>query len=274
MSDSKINEQALVYHQEPKPGKIEIAISKPTETQQDLALAYTPGVAEPVLQIAKSPDAAYRYTNKGNLVAVVTDGSAILGLGNQGPLASKPVMEGKAVLFKKFADIDVFDIELETSSSASFISTVERMAPTFGGINLEDIKAPGCFEIEFALKKKLNIPVFHDDQHGTAIIVCAALLNAIELQEKSLEDIQVVCLGAGAAGIATAKLLIRIGLPRENITMLDRKGSFIPDVLDSVPINLTLHKKPRKERSPMPLMARMFLLVFPVPIYLAWINSS
>ena len=211
MSQALFAQEALDYHSMPKPGKTAIEISKSTTTQKDLALAYSPGVAEPVLAISEQPDTAYRYTNKGNLVAVITDGSAILGLGNRGPLASKPVMEGKAVLFKKFADIDVFDLELDIDSSADFINTVVHLAPTFGGINLEDIKAPECFEIEYALKQKLDIPVFHDDQHGTAIIACAALLNALELQGKSLQTAKLVCLGAGAAGIATAQLLVKMG---------------------------------------------------------------
>ncbi len=216
--------QALNYHEFPRPGKTEIGLTKTTETQQDLSLAYTPGVAEPVLAIHEDPLNAYRYTNKGNLVAVITNGSAILGLGNLGPLASKPVMEGKAVLFKKFADIDVFDIEVNAASESQFIEAVVAIAPTFGGINLEDIKAPECFSIEYELKQRLDIPVFHDDQHGTAIIVAAGLLNALELQGKVLEEAKIVCLGAGAAGIATMQLLVRLGALRENIFMVDREG--------------------------------------------------
>ena len=223
MTDS-LKKRALKYHEEPIPGKLSVNITKPTETQDDLALAYSPGVAEPVLEIAKHPDAAYRYTNKGNLVAVVSNGTAILGLGNRGALASKPVMEGKGVLFKKFAGIDVFDIEVNADSTADFVKTVANIAPTFGGINLEDIKAPECFQIEDELKQLLDIPVFHDDQHGTAIIVGAALLNALELQGKSLEKVKIVCVGAGAAGIASMKLLIRLGADRDNITMLDSQG--------------------------------------------------
>ncbi len=215
---------ALDYHEFPRPGKLAIEITKPTATQNDLALAYSPGVAEPVREIARDPNDAYRYTNRGNLVGVITDGSAVLGLGNVGPLAGKPVMEGKAVLFKKFADIDVFDIEVAAESPQAFIETVKRIAPTFGGINLEDIKAPQCFEIEEALSEQLDIPVFHDDQHGTAIIIAAGLLNALEISGKALKDIRVVCLGAGAAGIAAMRLLVSLGLPRENVYMVDRQG--------------------------------------------------
>ncbi len=223
MNDDLIK-QALDYHAYPKPGKLSIHVTKPTETQKDLALAYTPGVAEPVRAIAANPSDAYRYTAKGNLVAVISDGTAILGLGNLGPLASKPVMEGKAVLFKRFADIDVFDIEVAASSPEAFIETVVNISPTFGGINLEDIKGPQCFEIEQALVERLNIPVFHDDQHGTAVIVAAALLNALELQEKTLQNSKIVCLGAGAAGIATMRLLMTLGAHRDSITMVDSTG--------------------------------------------------
>lgn len=223
--DNNTREQdALDYHALPFPGKLGIQITKPTETQADLALAYTPGVAAPIRAIAKDPENAYKYTAKGNLVAVITDGTAILGLGNLGPLASKPVMEGKAVLFKRFANIDVFDIEVEAENPHAFIETVARISPTFGGINLEDIKAPECFVIEQALIDRLNIPVFHDDQHGTAVIVAAGLLNALELQGKTLNDSKIVCLGAGAAGIATMRLLIALGAHRDNIMMVDRHG--------------------------------------------------
>jgi malate dehydrogenase (oxaloacetate-decarboxylating)(NADP+) len=215
---------ALHYHAFPKPGKLGTALTKPTETQKDLALAYTPGVAEPVRAIKADPNAAYLYTSKANLVGVITNGTAVLGLGDVGPLASKPVMEGKAVLFKRFADIDVFDIEIEAPNPQAFIGTVARIAPTFGGINLEDIKAPQCFEIEQALIERLDIPVFHDDQHGTAIIIVAGLLNALELQQKAISDIQVVCVGAGAAGIASMRLLMAVGLRRDQITMIDREG--------------------------------------------------
>lgn len=222
--DQALRQAALDYHALPTPGKIGIHSTKPTESQIDLARAYTPGVAEPVRAIAADAALAYQYTAKGNLVAVITDGTAILGLGNLGPLASKPVMEGKAVLFKRFADIDVFDIEVDAKTPEAFIETVANISPTFGGINLEDIKGPECFEIEKALAERLNIPVFHDDQHGTAVIVAAALLNALELQQKNLEDIKLVCLGAGAAGIATMRLLVSLGLHRTSITMVDRQG--------------------------------------------------
>lgn len=219
-----LKKEALDYHQLPKPGKISINISKPTETQRDLALAYTPGVAEPVRRIAEDPEDAYKYTSKGNLVGVISNGTAVLGLGDVGPLASKPVMEGKAALFKRFADIDVFDIEVDADVPETFINTVARIAPTFGGINLEDIKAPQCFEIERALIERVDIPVFHDDQHGTAIIIAAGLLNALELQGKNLSDCTVVCLGAGAAGIASMRLLISLGLKKDHVYMVDRQG--------------------------------------------------
>ncbi len=219
-----LKQAALDYHELPRPGKISTNITKPTETQRDLALAYTPGVAEPVRAIAKDPENAYRYTAKGNLVGVITDGTAVLGLGNVGSLASKPVMEGKGVLFKRFADVDVFDIEVNSESPEAFIDTVARISPTFGGINLEDIKAPECFEIERALIERLDIPVFHDDQHGTAIIVAAGLLNALELQGKKLNEIKLVCLGAGAAGIASMRLLVALGIRKDHIYMVDRQG--------------------------------------------------
>jgi malate dehydrogenase (oxaloacetate-decarboxylating)(NADP+) len=223
MSDT-LKEQALAYHEFPKPGKIAIKITKSTQTQHDLSLAYTPGVAEPVKEIHKNPEAAYKYTAKGNLVAVITDGTAVLGLGNVGSLAGKPVMEGKGVLFKRFADIDVFDIEVNTDSVQDFIDTVVRIAPTFGGINLEDIAAPHCFEIERTLSDLLDIPVFHDDQHGTAIIIAAGLLNALEIQDKDIATANIVCLGAGAAGIASMQLLEALGAKKENLYMLDRGG--------------------------------------------------
>ncbi len=216
--------QALEYHEHPAPGKLVTAVSKPCATQQELSLAYTPGVAAPVRAIAADPEAAYRYTGKGNLVAVISDGTAVLGLGNVGPLAGKPVMEGKGVLFKRFAGIDVFDIEVKAPSVESFIQTVENIAITFGGINLEDIAAPHCFEIERILQERLDIPVFHDDQHGTAIIISAGLLNALEIQGKRIEDARIVCLGAGAAGIASMRLLKALGARGENIMLVDRKG--------------------------------------------------
>lgn len=226
-NDSKKQEfiqAALDYHQFPKPGKIAIEITKSTENQKDLALAYSPGVAEPVMEIAKDIENAYKFTAKGNLVGVITDGSAVLGLGNVGALAGKPVMEGKGVLFKRFADIDVFDIEVNADSPEEFIKVVESIAPTFGGINLEDIAAPHCFEIERVLEEKLDIPVFHDDQHGTAIIIAAGLLNALELVGKKLETAKIVCLGAGAAGIASMEVLSSLGAQRDNLFMLDRNG--------------------------------------------------
>lgn len=219
-----LKQAALNYHEQPKPGKLGVTVTKPCDTQRELALAYTPGVAEPVREIAKDPEAAYRYTAKGNLVAVITDGTAVLGLGDVGALAGKPVMEGKAVLFKKFANIDVFDIEVAAGSPQAFIDTVAHIAPTFGGINLEDIAAPHCFEVEEALIERLDIPVFHDDQHGTAIIVAAGLLNALELQGKPIGEARIVCLGAGAAGIASMRLLVALGAKKHNIFLTDRQG--------------------------------------------------
>jgi malate dehydrogenase (oxaloacetate-decarboxylating)(NADP+) len=213
---------ALDYHEFPKPGKLSVESSKPCATQDDLSLAYTPGVAVPVREINRDPALAYKYTNKGNLIAVITDGTAVLGLGNMGPLASKPVMEGKAVLFKHFAGIDVFDIEINAPTIEAFIETVVNIAPTFGGINLEDIAAPHCFRIENELRARLDIPVFHDDQHGTAVIVAAALTNALELQGKTLPTVKIVFLGAGAAGCSCARLLKLMGAT--NITMVDKLG--------------------------------------------------
>ncbi len=217
-------EQALHYHAYPTPGKIEIALTKPADTVEDLALAYSPGVAEPVREIAKNPDDVYKYTSKGNMVAVISNGTAILGLGNLGPLASKPVMEGKSLLFKRFAGLDSIDIEVKHRTIDEFVDTVANIADTFGGINLEDIKAPDCFEIERRLIERCDIPVFHDDQHGTAIVTAAGMLNAIELQGKKLEDAIIVCLGAGAAAVACMEMLIKCGAMREKIYMLDRKG--------------------------------------------------
>ncbi|MBL6686224.1 MAG: malate dehydrogenase [Methylophilaceae bacterium] len=213
---------ALDYHELPVPGKLRVESSKICESAEDLALAYTPGVAAPVKEIAKDPSNAYRYTNKGNLVAVITDGTAVLGLGNVGALAGKPVMEGKGVLFKKFADIDVYDIEINCDDPDQFIQTVVNISPTFGGINLEDIAAPHCFYIEEELKRRLDIPVFHDDQHGTAVIVAAGLLNALEIQKKSITSAKIVFLGAGAAGCSCARLLKKMGA--NNIILVDRKG--------------------------------------------------
>ena len=219
----KSNEKkALDYHEFPIPGKLSVEASKPCATAEELSLAYTPGVAVPVKEIAKDEKNAYRYTNKGNLVAVITDGSAVLGLGDVGALAGKPVMEGKGVLFKRFANIDVFDIEVNCKDPDEFIRTVENIAPTFGGINLEDIAAPNCFYIEDELKKRLDIPVFHDDQHGTAVIVAAGLVNALEIQEKMIGEVKIVFLGAGAAGCSCARLLKKMGA--KNIILVDRKG--------------------------------------------------
>lgn len=216
--------EALRYHQEPRPGKIEVIPSKPCLTQTDLSLAYTPGVAAPCLRIEQDPDASFNYTTRGNLVAVITNGTAVLGLGNIGPLAGKPVMEGKGVLFKRFADLDVFDIEVDTRDPDEFIRTVKLLEPTFGGINLEDIRAPDCFYIEERLTEMMSIPVFHDDQHGTAIISGAALLNACELAGHPLEEIRIVVNGAGAAGIACARMYVELGARRENILLVDSKG--------------------------------------------------
>jgi len=235
---SDLKSRALAYHEFPRPGKVSVDSSKPCATQADLSLAYTPGVAEPVRAIAEDPANAYRFTNKGNLVAVITDGTAILGLGNLGPLASKPVMEGKGVLFKRFGNIDVFDIEVKAPSVESFIETVVNIAPTFGGINLEDIAAPHCFTIEEELKKRLDIPVFHDDQHGTAVVMCAGLINALEVQQKKLADIKLVCLGAGAAGLACMRLLIAMGGKKENMLLVDSKG-----VIHSGRTDLNAHKQ-------------------------------
>ena len=216
--------KALRYHADGRPGKIKLVPTKPTVTAADLAMAYSPGVAAPVLEIAKNPDDAYRYTARGNLVAVISNGTAILGLGNLGPLASKPVMEGKGVLFKRFADIDVFDIEVDSLDTDEIVRFCQMIAPTFGGINLEDIRAPECFEIERRLVESLDIPVFHDDQHGTAIISAAALLNALQLTNRTLGDAKVVFSGAGASGIACAKLYKDLGVSAENILLVDTKG--------------------------------------------------
>jgi malate dehydrogenase (oxaloacetate-decarboxylating)(NADP+) len=225
-------EEALDYHSSSPKGKVEVIATKPCLTSRDLSLAYTPGVAEPCREIHDDVSAVYKYTAKGNLVAVVSNGTAVLGLGNIGPEAGKPVMEGKGVLFKRFADIDVFDIELKTEDPKDLIKTVELLEPTFGGINLEDIKAPECFEIEETLKKTMNIPVFHDDQHGTAIISCAALINAVEIAGKKLEDIRVIVNGAGSAAISCCKLYMRAGVKNENIYMFDSKGCITKDRKD------------------------------------------
>ncbi len=219
-----MKDQALKYHAQGRKGKIELGLTKPCRTAEELSLAYSPGVAWPVREIAADPESAYQYTAKGSLVGVVSNGTAILGLGSLGALASKPVMEGKGVLFKRFADIDVFDIELDTLDPDEIIRACELMAPTFGGINLEDIKAPECFYIEEKLKESLNIPVFHDDQHGTAIIAGAGLLNALEVSDRSIADTRVVMNGAGAAGIACARFMLTLGVRRENLTLCDSKG--------------------------------------------------
>lgn len=224
MSKQSKRREALLYHAKPKPGKIQVLPTKSYSTQRDLSLAYSPGVAEPCLEIEKDVNNVYKYTNKGNLVAVISNGTAVLGLGNIGPEASKPVMEGKGLLFKIFADIDVFDIEIDTENIDEFIATVKNIAPTFGGINLEDIKAPEAFEIEKRLKEELDIPVMHDDQHGTAIISAAALLNALELAEKKIEDVNIVISGAGAAAVSCTRLYKAFGAKAENIVMLDSKG--------------------------------------------------
>lgn len=228
--------EALLYHAKPHPGKIQVVPTKKYATQRDLSLAYSPGVAEPCLEIAKDVNNVYKYTAKGNLVAVISNGTAVLGLGDIGPEASKPVMEGKGLLFKIFADIDVFDIEVDTKDVDKFIETVKNIAPTFGGINLEDIKAPESFEIERRLVEELNIPVMHDDQHGTAIISSAALLNAIELAEKNIEDVKVVVSGAGSAALACANLYLLLGVKAENITMFDKDGMLVKSRTDLLSI--------------------------------------
>ena len=219
-----LRQQALDYHALPTPGKISVSLTKPAETSEDLSLAYSPGVAEPVREIAANPDEVYKYTAKGNTVAVITNGTAILGLGNLGPMASKPVMEGKSLLFKRFANIDSFDIEVKHKGVEEFINTVANIADSFGGINLEDIKAPECFVIEKALIERCKIPVFHDDQHGTAIVTAAGMINALDIQGKDIKQAEIVCLGAGAAAIACMDLLIKCGAQREKIYMLDTKG--------------------------------------------------
>ncbi len=218
------DDEVFQYHERPRPGKLEVVTSKPCLTQRDLSMAYTPGVARPCLAIEKDPEAAFRFTGKGNLVAVVSNGTAVLGLGNIGPLAAKPVMEGKATLFKRFADVDVFDIELNTTEPEEVIRIVKALEPTFGGINLEDIRAPECFLIEERLRREMSIPVFHDDQHGTAIISSAALLNALELTGKSIADVRVVFSGAGAAGIACAEMYVALGVPRDHVLLVDTAG--------------------------------------------------
>ena len=224
MSKTNRKQDALDYHSQGRPGKIEVVATKPTNSQRDLALAYSPGVAEPCLKIADNKEDVYKYTAKGNLVAVISNGTAVLGLGNIGPEAGKPVMEGKGILFKIFADIDVFDLELDCTNVDDFVKIVKALEPTFGGVNLEDIKAPECFEIERRLKEELNIPIMHDDQHGTAIISSAALINACEIQKKKLDKVKIVVNGAGAAAISCSRLYMSMGAKRENIVMVDRTG--------------------------------------------------
>src|SRR3954471_6028407 len=225
MSAKKISrEDALAYHSRGRKGKIQVIPTKATTTQRDLSLAYSPGVAYPCQEIAKDPLLAYEYTAKGNLVGVISNGTAVLGLGNIGALAGKPVMEGKGVLFKRFADIDVFDIEVATTDPEEFIRVVKLLEPTFGGINLEDIRAPECFEIERRLKAEMSIPVFHDDQHGTAIISGAALLNALVVVNKRIEEVRIVFSGAGAAAVSCARLYLQLGARRENVVLCDRTG--------------------------------------------------
>ncbi|MDZ4870344.1 MAG: malic enzyme-like NAD(P)-binding protein, partial [Alphaproteobacteria bacterium] len=218
------DQEALLFHSQPKPGKIEIRATKPMATQRDLSLAYSPGVAVPVRAIAEDPSTAYDYTAKGNLVAVISNGTAILGLGDLGALASKPVMEGKAVLFKRFADVDSIDLEVDTSDVDQFINCVRYLGPTFGGINLEDIKAPDCFIIEQRLRELMDIPVFHDDQHGTAIITAAGLINALYLTGRDIKTAKMVVNGAGSAGIACLELIKAMGMPNENAILCDTKG--------------------------------------------------
>ena len=222
-TDHYTDKEALEFHSHKKPGKIEIVASKSMITKRDLALAYSPGVAVPVKKISENPEAAYDYTSKGNLVAVISNGSAILGMGDLGALASKPVMEGKAVLFKRFADIDSIDLEIDTKDTNEIINSIKNFSPSFGGINLEDIAAPDCFIIEEKLKEILDIPVFHDDQHGTAIITTAALINALDISKKSIDKIKVVVNGADASAMACANLFKKNGVPKKNITMIERK---------------------------------------------------
>ena len=236
---AELKAAALEYHEFPRPGKLRVELSKPADDAWDLTLAYSPGVASPVLEIAADPEDAYRYTNKGNLVAVISNGTAILGLGDRGALASKPVMEGKGVLFRRFAGIDVFDIEVATKDPEEFIKAVSLIADTFGGINLEDIAAPEAFEIERRLIEACSIPVFHDDQHGTAVIGGAALLNALEIKGKSLADVRIVTVGAGAAGISVLRHLVDLGAHRKNIILVDSKG-----VVHSDRVDLNQYKQP------------------------------
>jgi len=229
MEKNTLKEDALEYHENGRPGKIEVIPTKATANQRDLSLAYSPGVAEPCNEIARQPEDVYKYTAKGNLVAVISNGTAVLGLGDIGPEASKPVMEGKGLLFKIYADIDCFDLELNTKDIEEFIRTVKILEPTFGGVNLEDISAPACFEIEERLKKELDIPVMHDDQHGTAIISGAALLNALEIVNKNISSAKIIVNGAGASAISCTRLYVSLGAKKENIYMYDSKGLIHPD---------------------------------------------
>ena len=236
MKTDNLRADALRYHSEGRPGKIEVIPTKPYDTQRELSLAYSPGGTAPCLEIEKNPLDAYRYTAKGNLVAVISNGTAVLGLGNIGALASKPVMEGKSMLFKTFADVDAFDIEVDAANPDQFVETVRRIAPTFGGINLEDIKAPECFEIEERLRNELDIPVMHDDQHGTAIITSAALLNGLELAGKEIGEARVVINGAGAAAISCARLFLAVGIRREHIVLCDSRGAVTSHRADLTPV--------------------------------------
>lgn len=224
MSDATFKEQVLSYHKNPKPGKLGTIATKPIDTNDQIVLAYTPGVGIPVECIKDNPNDAYEYTNKGNLIGVISNGTAVLGLGNVGPLAAKPVMEGKAILFKKMANLDAFDIELDEEDPDKLIDIISALAPTFGAINLEDIRSPDCFYIETELRKRLNIPVFHDDQHGTAIVTAAGIINAFKVQDIAIENAKVVLLGAGAAGIAVANILLDIGVQMDNLYLADRTG--------------------------------------------------
>src|ERR1700744_285894 len=228
MNKPNRNQDALNYHSKGRPGKIQVVPTKPTNSQRDLSMAYSPGVAQPCLRIADNIDDVYKYTAKGNLVAVITNGTAVLGLGNIGPEASKPVMEGKGLLFQIYADIDVFDLEVNSQSVDEFVTIVKALEPTFGGINLEDISAPSCFEIERRLKEEMKIPVMHDDQHGTAIISGAALLNACEIQGKKLDKIKMVVNGAGAAAVSCSKTYLALGIKKENLVMFDINGLIAP----------------------------------------------
>ncbi|MDC3180972.1 malate dehydrogenase [Gammaproteobacteria bacterium] len=221
---TSFKKKCLDYHRLPKPGKLAVQITKPTENQDDLSMGYSPGVAYPVEEIAKDQEQAYQYTNKSNLVAVISNGTAVLGLGNVGPHAAKPVMEGKGVLFKKMADVDVFDIEINEENPEKLVDIIEAISPTFGAINLEDIRSPDCFYIENELKRRLDIPVFHDDQHGTAIVVAAGLINALTVQDVAISQAKIVLLGAGAAGVAVANILLDLGANKDNFYLMDRKG--------------------------------------------------